>query len=161
MESCALVGDACEPLPWAIPCCNAEPGTSSSWRGGERFTGHCVTAGEQHLKDLQPWGRAEMLQGYKPSPMRRSRALQPPELSFITGSLTWGGLRGVLTLARGQGCLKERAVASRCQHEKVLGFPKAPLIQGLLWHAGIFLNVLQLWPDLLGFIRTFLVSTSQ
>lgn len=52
-------------------------------------------------------------------------------------------------------------MASRCQHEKVLGFPKAPLIQGLLRHAGIFLNVLQLWPDLLGFIRTFLVSTSQ
>lgn len=61
---------------------------------------------------------------------------------------------------RGQAHLKEQAVASRCQHEKVLGFPKAPLIQGLLWHAGIFLNVLQLWLDLLGFIRTFLVSTA-
>lgn len=51
-------------------------------------------------------------------------------------------------------------MASRCQHEKVLEFPKAPLIQGLLWHAEIFLNVLQLWLHLLGFIRTLLVSTA-
>lgn len=41
-DSSVSVGDTCAPLPWGITCCDAEPGTSSSRRGVERFTGRCV-----------------------------------------------------------------------------------------------------------------------
>lgn len=85
LNSCVVAGDTCAPLPRGIACCNAEPGTSSSWRGGERFTGQCVMPPEQHLKDLQHRWRAEMLQGHKTWKNETAgRALQPSELSFIT-----------------------------------------------------------------------------
>lgn len=115
---------------------------------------------EQHLKDLQHRWRAEMLQGHKTWENETAgRVLQPSHLPFITGGpdkglgggsqwcfkSTQAALKYSLPrVAHGDKHLKEQAVASRCQHEKVLGLPKAPLIQGLLWHAGIFLNVLQL-----------------
>lgn len=104
--------------------------------------------------------------------MRQQAELCNPQCyHLLNGVLTrsWDGLQQCFPAAKFQAALeypfpslrahlKEQAVASRCQHEKVLGFPKAPLIQGLLWHAEIFLNVLQLWLHLLGFIRTLLVS---
>lgn len=38
-NSCVIVGYSHTLCPGGIARCNAEPGTSSSWRGGERFTG--------------------------------------------------------------------------------------------------------------------------